>query len=126
MLAAGWMWISSPLRHNRYPNVFSLGDASSLPTSKTAAAVRGEAPVLVNNLLATLRQQTTMETYDGYTCCPLITGYNYTMMAEFDYDNRPVGSFLMNPAKERWSMWLVKKHMLPYLYWERMLKGKPF
>jgi len=125
--AGGWVDVDKfTLRHNRYPNVFSLGDASSLPTSKTAAAVRGEAPVLVNNLLATLRQQTTMETYDGYTCCPLITGYNYTMMAEFDYDNRPVGSFLMNPAKERWSMWLVKKHMLPYLYWERMLKGKPF
>jgi sulfide:quinone oxidoreductase len=123
----GWVDVDKfTLRHNRYPNVFSLGDASSLPTSKTAAAVRGEAPVLVNNLLALMRQQTTMQTYDGYTCCPLITGYNYTMMAEFDYDNKPVGSFLMNPAKERWSMWLVKKHMLPYLYWERMLRGKPF
>ena len=63
------------------------------PRPKRQRRCGGEAPVLVNNLLATLRQQTTMETYDGYTCCPLITGYNYTMMAEFDYDNRPVGSF---------------------------------
>jgi sulfide:quinone oxidoreductase len=123
----GWVDVDKfTTRHNRYPNVFSIGDASSLPTSKTAAAVRGEAPALVNNLLAAMKQQPTQHTYDGYTCCPLITGFNYTMMAEFDYENTPIGSFLMNPAKERWSMWLVKKHMLPYLYWERMLRGKPF
>ncbi|MFH7241964.1 MAG: FAD/NAD(P)-binding oxidoreductase [Spirulina sp.] len=123
----GWVDVDKhTLRHHRYPNVFSLGDASSLPTSKTAAAVRGEAPVLVANLLATMQQKSLTGTYNGYTCCPLITGYNNTVMAEFDYDNRPVASFLINPAKERWSMWLVKKHLLPYLYWERMLKGKPF
>lgn len=123
----GWVDVDKyTLRHNRYPNVFSLGDASSLPTSKTAAAVRGEAPILVANLLATMQQKSLQGTYNGYTCCPLITGYNNTVMAEFDYDNRPVASFLINPAKERWSMWLVKKHLLPYLYWERMLKGKPF
>jgi len=71
---------------------------------------RGIEPRFSHNLVE-IRPQTkeavfdvTLETYDGYTCCPLITGYNYTMMAEFDYDNRPVGNFLMNPAKERWSM----------------------
>lgn len=88
--------------------------------------MRGQAPTLVKNLLAVIHQQPIRQAYDGYTCCPLITGYNYTMMAEFDYSNKPVGSFLINPVKERWSMWLVKKHMLPYLYWHRMLRGKPF
>ena len=123
----GWVDVNKDtLRHNRYPNVFSIGDASSLPTSKTAAAVRGEAPTLVANLLAALQNQAPQSTYNGYTCCPLITGYNSTIMAEFDYSNRPLSSFLMDPTKERWSMWLVKKYMLPRLYWERMLKGKPF
>lgn len=123
----GWVDVDKfTLRHHRYGNVFSLGDASSLPTSKTAAAVRGQAPVLVNNLLAVMNQKSPQQTYDGYTCCPLITGYNATMMAEFDYDKHVISSFLVNPAQERWSMWLVKKHLLPYLYWNRMLKGKPF
>lgn len=123
----GWVDVDKDtLRHHRYPNVFSIGDASSLPTSKTAAAVRGEAPVLVANLLAAIQQRPPQKTYGGYTCCPLITGYNSTIMAEFDYHNRPLSSFLMDPTKERWSMWLVKKHLLPRLYWERMLKGKPF
>lgn len=123
----GWVDVDrSTLQHQRYPNVFGIGDASSAPTSKTAAAVRGQAPVVVNNLLAAMDQSPLERTYDGYTCCPLITGYNYTVMAEFDYDGNPVSSFLINPAKERWSMWLVKKHLLPFLYWQRMLKGAPF
>lgn len=123
----GWVDVDKDtLQHKRYPNVFAIGDASSAPTSKTAAAVRGQAPVVVNNMLSVMDQSPIQRTYDGYTCCPLITGYNYTVMAEFDYDGNPVSSFMINPAKERWSMWLVKKHMLPFLYWQRMLKGAPF
>jgi sulfide:quinone oxidoreductase len=47
-------------------------------------------------------------------------------MAEFDYENKPKSSFPMNPAKERYSMWLMKRYVLPWLYWNRMLKGEPF
>jgi len=45
------------LQHVRFANVFSLGDVSGMPNSKTAAAVRGQAPVLVANLLALLDGQ---------------------------------------------------------------------
>lgn len=123
----GWVDVNPyTLQHNVYPNVFSLGDASSLPTSRTAAAIRKQAPVLVENLLS-LMESTQMEgQYSGYTCCPLITGYGKTIMAEFDYDSRPISSFPMDPTKERFSMWLVKRHVLPWLYWNRMLKGEPF
>jgi sulfide:quinone oxidoreductase len=123
----GWIDVNKDtLQHNRYPNVFGIGDASSLPTSKTAAAVRGEAPILVQNLLAVMNAKTQTAKYDGYTCCPLITGYNSTVMAEFDYDKKVATSFPFNPAKERFSMWLMKRDLLPWLYWNRMLKGKPF
>jgi sulfide:quinone oxidoreductase len=51
--ADGWVDVDkATLQHVRFPNVFSLGDASSLPTSKTGAAIRKQAPVLVKNLLA--------------------------------------------------------------------------
>ena len=125
--AGGWVDVDKDtLQHNKYPNVFSLGDASSLPTSKTAAAVRAEAPVLVENLLALMAAKTLDEKYDGYACCPLVTGYGKVMLAEFDYDKNPSPSFPLDPTKERYSMWLLKKYGLPYLYWNRMLKGKPF
>jgi len=46
----GWVDVNKDtLQHNRYPNVFALGDVSSLPTSKTAAAIRKQAPVLAEN-----------------------------------------------------------------------------
>jgi len=111
------------LQHVRYPNVFSLGDVSGMPNSKTAAAVRGQAPVVTANLLALLDGRPLHAAYDGYSCCPLITGYGKTIMAEFNYKAEPTPSFPLDPTKERWSMWFVKRKILPSLYWNRMLAG---
>ncbi|TVS07602.1 MAG: NAD(P)/FAD-dependent oxidoreductase [Cyanobium sp. PLM2.Bin73] len=111
------------LQHVRFANVFSLGDVSGMPNSKTAAAVRGQAPVLVANLVALLDGQPLEAAYDGYSCCPLITGYGKAIMAEFNYKQEPVPSFPLDPTKERWSMWFVKRKILPALYWNRMLTG---
>jgi sulfide:quinone oxidoreductase len=111
------------LQHSRYPNVFSLGDVSGMPNSKTAAAVRGQAPVVVANLLAHLDGLPLEAAYDGYSCCPLITGFGKTIMAEFNYKQEPVPSFPLDPTKERWSMWWIKRKVLPGLYWNRMLTG---
>lgn len=123
----GWVDVDKyTLQHNIYPNVFSLGDASSLPNSKTAAAIRRQAPALVENLLAVMATQELGGKYGGYACCPLVTGYGKTIMAEFDYDGVPKSSFPFDPTEERYSMWLVKRYVLPWLYWNRMLKGKPF
>lgn len=125
--AKGWVDVNKEtLQHNVYPNVFGLGDASSLPTSKTAAAIRRQAPVVVANLLALIRSKGLESIYGGYTCCPLITGYGKTIMAEFDYSNQPMSTFPMDPRQERYSMWLVKRYVLPWVYWNRMLQGQPF
>jgi sulfide:quinone oxidoreductase len=121
----GWVDVHRhTLQHNRYPNVFSLGDASSLPTSKTAAAIRKEAPVLVKNLLSYLSKKSLDASYNGYSCCPLVTGFGKTILAEFDYNGKPEPSFPLDPTQERYSMWVLKRHVLPWVYWNRMLKGK--
>lgn len=123
----GWVEVdAATLQHVRYPNVFSLGDASSAPTSKTAAAARKQAPVVVGNVLAFLESKPLATQYDGYTCCPLITGYNSTIMAEFGYNNRLMPSFPLDPTQERYSMFVAKAYALPWLYWNRMLPGEGF
>ncbi|WP_280546926.1 FAD/NAD(P)-binding oxidoreductase [Halomonas sp. 11-S5] len=123
--AAGWVEVDkATTQHVRYPNVFSLGDASSLPTSKTAAAVRKQAPVTVKNLLAWLAGQTLTARYDGYTSCPLVTAYGKVMIAEFIYDGVVTPTLPLDPFKESRFYWVVKKHLLPPFYWNRMLKGK--
>lgn len=122
----GWVEAdAATLQHPRFSNVFSLGDVAGLPTSKTAGAVRGEAPVAAAHVLAELEGRPLEARYDGYTVCPLITGYGSVVMAEFDYRQQPISSFLVDPTKERWSLWLMKTRLLPWLYWNRMLPGLP-
>ena len=120
----GWVDVDkATLRHKRFSNVFALGDCSNLPTSKTGAAIRKQAPVLVGNLISAMNSKTLSGKYDGYTSCPLVTGYGKLVMAEFDYDKKPEETFPIDQSKERWSMWLVKRYLLPQLYWHGMLKG---
>lgn len=123
--ADGWVDVDKDtLRHTRYPNVFALGDASSLPTSKTGAAIRKQAPVLVENLIAAMTSAPNGASYDGYTSCPLVTGYGKVIMAEFDYSKNPVETFPFDQRKERRSMYALKAHLLPTLYWHGMLRGR--
>ena len=112
------------LRSPRYPHVFALGDAAGLPTSKTGAAVSKQAPVLVANLRAAMQGRVLTASYDGYSSCPVVTGYGKMMLAEFDYDNEPAELFPFDQSKERYSMWLLKTQVLPRLYWHGMLLGR--
>lgn len=121
----GWVDVNSEtLQHRRYGNVFGIGDCSNLPTSKTGAAIRKQAPVLVGNLIAGINNRSMSGKYTGYTSCPLVTGYGKLVMAEFDYDKNPEETFPVDQSRERWSMWLVKHYLLPQLYWHGMLKGR--
>ncbi|PAY21271.1 pyridine nucleotide-disulfide oxidoreductase [Rhodopirellula sp. SM50] len=121
----GWVDVDKhTLQHTRFANVFALGDASSLPTSKTGAAIRKQAPVLVSNLRSLMQQQPLAASYDGYTSCPVVTGYDSLVLAEFDYSGQPAETFPFDQAKERFSMFLLKKFGLPALYWHGMLQGR--
>jgi sulfide:quinone oxidoreductase len=122
---AGWVDVDKhTLQHVRYPRIFSLGDASSLPTSKTGAAIRKQAPVLVTNLLAAIDGAPLAASYDGYAACPIVTGYGKLVLAEFDYELTPRESFPFDQSKERLSMYLMKRHGLPALYWNGILRGR--
>jgi sulfide:quinone oxidoreductase len=122
---AGWVDVDKyTLQHIKYPNIFSLGDASSLPTSRTGAAIRKQAPILVKNLFSLMQGKPLEAKYNGYTSCPVVTGYGKLVLAEFDYDNQPTETFPFNQAKERWSMFMLKRYILPWLYWNRILPGK--
>ncbi|HQW50981.1 MAG TPA: FAD/NAD(P)-binding oxidoreductase [Tepidiformaceae bacterium] len=123
--ADGWVDVDKlTLRHNRYANVFGIGDASSLPTSKTGAAIRKQAPVLVENLAAAILGGSPEAQYDGYTACPLVTGYGKLVMAEFDYNLEPKQTFKFDQSKERRSMYLFKRNVLPAMYWRLIMKGR--
>ncbi|KZV91072.1 FAD/NAD(P)-binding domain-containing protein [Exidia glandulosa HHB12029] len=129
--AAGWVDVDQgTLRHKKseYGNVFALGDCSSLPTSKTAAAITAQTPVLVENLfkVATTGDVGTA-VYDGYTSCPLLTGYDSLMLAEFKYGLEPKETFKsmlgIDQVVPRKAFFNMKKHLFPWAYWKLMTKG---
>lgn len=121
----GWVEVDKgTLRHPRYPNVFSLGDCANLPTSKTGAAIRKQAPVVVQNLRDAIAGREPTARYGGYTSCPVVTGYGKLVLAEFNYDKQPEETFPVDQSRERWSMWLLKRYVLPIMYWHGMLKGR--
>lgn len=113
------------MQHTRYPNVFSLGDVGSSPNSKTGAAIRKQAPVVVRNLLEVMTGREPPAVYDGYASCPLTTARNRMLLAEFDYTMKPHPTLpLINTQKEHHDMGLLKRYGLPFLYWNLMLKGR--
>lgn len=125
----GWLNVDiHTLQHKNYPNIFGLGDVAALPTAKTGAAIRKQAPVVARNIAAILAKKAFDDKqYEGYSSCPLVTGYGEMVLAEFKYDNvvdpDPILGRLFDTTKALWSMWILKKYMLPWLYWNRMMKG---
>ena len=123
--ADGWVDVDKhSTQHVTYSNVFALGDTSNLPTSKTGAAIRKQAPTTARNILCLIDGKPLDGHYDGYTSCPLVTGYSSLVLAEFDYDKKPAESFPFDQSKERFSMYMLKKYGLPNLYWHGMLRGR--
>lgn len=122
--AKGWIDVDKfTLQHKKYTNIFALGDATNTPNAKTGAAIRKQVPVLVKNLMALMENKPLPGQYSGYGSCPLTVGYGKLVLAEFGYDNKVMETFPFDQAKPRRSMWLLKKYVLPWLYWHKILKG---
>jgi len=104
-----------------------LGDSSSLPNSKTAAAIFAQTPLLVNNILHVWRDKLSNETlpgaYNGYSGCPIFVGDKKLMMAEFKYDNVVDQTFFNNQEKPRRIFYYLKKSFFPFAYWNLMPRG---
>ncbi|MFM1808591.1 MAG: hypothetical protein RLZZ242_1316 [Bacteroidota bacterium] len=129
---AGWLDVHKhTLQHTKYANIFGVGDVTSVPTAKTGAAIRKQVPVVIDNIFK-LRKQNSLgdKSYNGYSSCPLVTGFGKMVLAEFDYDNNFTPDpklkqmLVFDSSKEHWRLWMLKKFGLPYLYWNKMLKGE--
>ena len=125
---AGWVDVyPDTLQHKKYNNVFGLGDGTNTPNAKTAAAARAQAPVVAENVLSVLVQQSPRALYDGYGSCPLTVERGKIVLAEFVYGGKVKPSFpnwLIDGTKPSYLAWLLKEKSLPWVYWEGMLKGR--
>ena len=128
----GWMKVShSTMQNPDFHNVFGLGDVAALPTAKTGAAIRKQVPIVIDNILKLINENSLGNVeYNGYSSCPLVTDYGKMVLAEFDYKNNFTPDpklkqmLIKDSSKEHWRLWMLKKYMLPYLYWNKMMKGE--
>ncbi len=111
------------LQHRRYPNIFGVGDVNGVPRGKTAASVKWQAPVAVQNLIDTMAGKPPSAVYNGYTSCPMITRIGQAMLVEFDYEGRLIPTLpLIDPLAESWAAWIVEEKALRPVY-AAMLRG---
>ena len=125
---AGWVDVAQDtLRHNRYDNIFSLGDACSAPNAKTLAAARLQAPVVAENLIAVFDGKEPVAEYNGYGSCPLTVEKGKIVLAEFGYGGKLLPTFpqwLIKSDEPSKVAWFLKEKMLPTVYYQLMLKGR--
>ena len=125
---AGWVDVDQEtLQHKRFENIFSCGDVMNAPNAKTAAAARAQAPVVAENLLAQRAGGAARLGYNGYGSCPLTVERGKIVLAEFGYGGKLLPSFptsVLNGLRPTRLAWHLKADLLPWIYWNAMLKGR--
>jgi sulfide:quinone oxidoreductase len=129
--AGGWIDVDKhTLQSATMPEVFALGDATSLPASKAGAVAHFQSEVLFDNVLRFIGGQPLLPAFDGHANCFIETGYGKAMLIDFNYETEPlpgrfplpgVGPFtlLEESATNHWGKLAFK-----WVYWNVLLEGK--
>lgn len=113
-----------------YDNIFALGDAAALPTSKAGSVAHFAAEVFLENFLRYIDGQEMITEFDGHANCFIESGFGKGILIDFNYDVEPlpgkyplpgIGPFslLQESEMNHWG-----KIMFRWLYWNVLLKGK--
>jgi sulfide:quinone oxidoreductase len=87
----GWLPVDQhTLEAETAENVYAIGDAADVPTSKAGSVAHYEAGVVADRLAALVRGETPTAVYDGKTVCFIETGMNEATFVEFQYGEQPV------------------------------------
>jgi sulfide:quinone oxidoreductase len=116
------------LQSKASPNVFALGDAAALPTSKAGSVTHFEGEVLVENVRRFLAGQSLDASYDGHANCFIETGFSKAMLIDFNYDTEPLpGRFPSSvglPLMKESHLNHLGKLLFQWLYWHSLLPGR--
>jgi sulfide:quinone oxidoreductase len=110
------------------PNVFAIGDAADVPTSKAGSVAHFEGEILTAGVRAYLAGQPLTAAFDGHTNCFIETGGGKALLIDFNYDTEPLTGHY--PA--RLGLPLLRESRLNHLgklafgqlYWHSLLPGR--
>ena len=116
------------LQSRAAPEIFALGDATSVPTSKAGSVTDFEGEILVENVRHFLAGEALDASYDGHTNCFIETGFSKAMLIDFSYDVEPVTGHYPGPVglpllKESHLNHLGKL-LFQWIYWHSLLPGR--
>jgi sulfide:quinone oxidoreductase len=117
------------LQSEAKPNVFALGDATSLPTSKAGSVTHFEGEVLTENVLRHLAGRELEGEYDGHANCFIETGFGKALLIDFNYETEPLpGRFPTAagplPLLKESRLNHLGKLMFEWVYWHVLLPGR--
>ncbi len=118
------------LQSDKFKNIFVLGDASNIPTSKAGSVAHFAAEILFENIISAMEGRELTAKFDGHANCYIETGFGKGSLIDFNYDTEPlpgtyplpgIGPFhlLMNTKLNHYG-----KVMFRWIYWHILLKGK--
>ncbi|MDP2291780.1 MAG: FAD/NAD(P)-binding oxidoreductase [Actinomycetota bacterium] len=109
-------------------NVFALGDATNVPTSKAGSVTHFEGEVLVDNIVRYLDHEPLDDSYDGHANCFIETGFGKALLIDFNYETEPLpGHFpaaVGMPLLKESRMNHLGKLMFQWVYWHALLQGR--
>ena len=138
--AVGRSGLGDELRHvpvdkhtflsKQYDNIFALGDAAALPTSKAGSVAHFAVELWTENFLRYIDGLEMLEHFDGHANCYIESGHGKGLLIDFNYDTEPlpgkyplpgIGPFSLLEETElnHWG-----KLMFRWMYWNILLKGK--
>ena len=110
------------------PNIFAIGDAAGVPTSKAGSVTHFEGEVLVENLLRHLDGQPLDASFDGHTNCFIETGFHKALLIDFNYDTEPLPGHFPGiaglPLLKESRLNHLGKLMFQWFYWHVLLPGR--
>jgi sulfide:quinone oxidoreductase len=110
------------------PNVFALGDATDLPTSKAGSVTHFEAEVLSENVARYFADEELEQGFDGHANCFIETGFHKALLIDFNYETEPLpghfpGAFGLPLLKES-RLNHLGKLAFQWVYWHALLPGR--
>ena len=110
------------------PNVFALGDATDVPTSKAGSVTHFEGELLDANIARYLRDDELEATFDGHANCFIETGFHKALLIDFNYETEPLpGHFpaaVGLPLLRESRLNHLGKLMFQWVYWHALLPGR--
>jgi sulfide:quinone oxidoreductase len=116
------------LQTSTKPNVFALGDATDLPTSKAGSVTHFEAEVLAENVARYFAGRELEAGYDGHANCFIETGFQKALLIDFNYDTEPLPGHFPTafglPLLRESRLNHLGKLAFQWIYWHALLPGR--